>query len=309
MPVTLQYQTFSASVPASGHNWGSNNPDNVATQINDVLTSWIAACNAKANNATKQITILRDINNALVPATSRGWVLRILNTATIGFITSFLAVASGDSTSDRWEYRIMNGTTGNLGWTDNASNNGYGTFTTVLGSSLTNQQWLSYSSKGGVSKDYIIAYSTDDNQEFFSFNWRHNPGDTNLSGGFIIFKDNNNNWMTVATNGSGTTYGVATVANNFYTPVNILSTPVFSNARLGRVVFFPTVTTGIVPATGASIEIGANGENIPDSYVLAAHPQLLMTDTNSSRFNFGGELVANNRSFYGIHRFFYVVEI
>jgi len=309
MPVTLQYQTFSASIPASGHNWGSNDADNIAPQTDSVLKSWVAACNANANNATKQITVLRDINSALVPATSRGWVLRLLNTASIGFVASFLAVATGDATSDRWEYRIMNGTTGNLGWTDNTANNGYGTFTSVLGSALTNTQWLSYSSKGGTAKDYIIAYSTDNAQEFFSFNWRHNPGDTSLTGGFLIFKDNNNNWITVATQGNGTTYGVATVANNFYTPVNILSTPVFNNTRLGRVVFFPTVTTGVIPATGASIDIGANGENIPDPYILAAHPQLLMTDTNTTRFNFGGELIANARSFYGIHRYYYVVEI
>lgn len=307
MPVTIQYQTFSASVPTGGHDWGSNNPDNIAPQIDTVLKSWITTCNANSNNATKQITILRDINNAIAPATSRGWVLRTNITSTIGLIVSFQAKTTANS-YDAYDYRILNGTTGNFGWSDTASNNGYGTFNSTLGSAFTDTAWFAYSSKGGSSKDYIIAYSTDNAQEFFTLNWKLGGTDTSWMAGFIIFKDNNNNWMSVATNSSGTTYTVATISNNFYTPCNAFIPNIFTNSRLYRPIFTPTVTSGIIPGTGVSVDIAVNGANIPDSNLLVAHPNVFFTDSNTTRFNFGGELTVNSRIFYGIHRYYWVVE-
>ena len=277
MPTTIEYQLFSAL----NYDWKSLASSNAALQIDSKLKAWVTACNANAGNASKQITVLRDPNSST--GTRTGWVIRFTDGTQPGFMFHFAnTIASGNSASGaRVDYFPLSG------WTDNTANDGYGGITGAVSSDTSIGWYIT-----GVAAEFIIASSTDANQEFFAVGWNM-ANNISYRDCFIFFKDTNNNWVGQA-NRSTSKRGVVQNPQKGLQAITALQVPpITSPLHLSRLAFISNGTY-------------AGGEDTSQRLVYPAHPKLW--SANTTKFSFGGYYAANGRVFYGITHQNWVVE-
>jgi hypothetical protein len=277
MPVSVEYQIFGTL----NYDWKSTNAANAPLQIDAKLNAWIAAVNANNVNASKQVTSLR--NPLSSTGTRVGWVLRFAGGTQPGFIMHFASqIASGFSTSGaRCELLAISG------WTDNATNDGYGGITSVVSLDTGIGWYIS-----GASAEFIIASSADPGEEFFILGWNM-ANSSNYRDVIAIFKDKNGNWAAAGDDG-GIIFGIvqnSTLGLQAITTQQ--SNPISSPANLAKLCLIANGTY-----TG--------GQDASNRLVYPAHPKLWFA--SSSSFGFGGYYAANNRTFLGISQFFWVVE-
>lgn len=277
MPVSVEYQLFSAL----NYNWKSTDAANAPLQIDAKLNSWITAVNANSVNASKQVTALR---NPLSSTDTRvGWVIRFADGTQPGFMLHFASqIASGNSTSGaRCQLFSISG------WTDDATNDGYGGISDLVSSDTSLGWYIS-----GVSAEFIIASSTDPGQEFFILGWNM-ANSMSYRDVIAIFKDTNGNWAVVSDDGNlifgvhqNPTLGLQAITAISYAPIG-------SPTHLTKLCFVANGTY-------------AGGQDASNRLVYPAHPKIWLVALNS--FNFGGYYAANNRIFFGISQNYWVVE-
>lgn len=277
MPVSVEYQVFGAL----SYDWRSTNTANASLQINTKLNAWITAVNANSVNASKQVTALR--NPLSSTGTRVGWVLRFADGTQPGFMMHFASqIASSFSTSGaRCELFPISG------WTDNATNDGYGGITSVVSSDTSIGWYIS-----GVAAEFIVASSADPGQEFFILGWNM-ANSTAYRDVIAVFKDKNGNWAAAGDDG-GTIFGIVQNPTLGLQAITTLqSTPISSPSHLAKLCFIANGTY-----TG--------GQDASNRLVYPAHPKLWLASFTA--FNFGGYYAANSRIFLGISQNYWVVE-
>lgn len=275
MPVSVEYQLFSAL----NYNWKSTDVANAPLQIDAKLNSWITAVNANSVNASKQVTALR--NPLSSTGTRVGWVIRFADGTQPGFMLHFASqIASGNSTSGaRCELFPISG------WTDNATNDGYGGIANAVSFDLSLGWCIS-----GLAAEFIVASSADSGQEFFILGWNM-ANNTAFRDVVAIFKDTNGNWAVEGDDGGGRFGIVQNPDLGLQAITTIQAIPIAST--LAKLCFIANGTYGG----------GTDGSN---RLVYPAHPKLWFA--SGSAFNFGGYYTANNRIFFGISQNDWVVE-
>jgi hypothetical protein len=279
MPVSVEYQIFGTL----NYDWKSTNVANAPLQIDTKLNAWIAAVNANNVNASKQVTALR--NPLSSTGTRVGWVLRFADGTQPGFMMHFASqIASSFSTSGaRCELFAISG------WTDNATNDGYGGITSVVSLDTSIGWYIS-----GGSAEFIIASSADPGEEFFILGWNM-ANSFNYRDVIAIFKDKNGNWAAAGDDG-GVVFG-------------IVQNPTLGLQAITSVQSPPNLTSS--PSILAKLCLLANGtytggQDASNRLVYPAHPKLWLS--NGVLLNFGGYYAANNRIFLGISQYWWAVE-
>lgn len=276
MPVSVEYQLFSAL----NYDWKSTDVANAPLQIDAKLNSWITAVNANSVNASKQVTALR--NPLSSTGTRVGWVIQFADGTQPGFMLHFASqIASGNSTSGaRCELFPISG------WTNNATNDGYGGIANAVSFDAAIGWYIS-----GVAAEFIVASSADSGQEFFILGWNM-ANSTSYRDVIAIFKDTNGNWAVEGDDGGGTIFGIV------------------QNPDLGLQAI-TSIQTIPVASTLAKLCFIANGnytggQDASNRLVYPAHPKLWLA--SGTAFNFGGYYAANNRIFLGVSQYYWVVE-
>lgn len=276
MPVSVEYQNFSLAT----YNWKSTDSGNAPLQINSKLDAWVAAVNANAVNASKQVTVLRDPLDST--GTRTGWVIRFADGTQPGFMLHFAStIASGNSTSGaRAELFPISG------WTDNTTNDGYGGIASVVSSDPSLGWYIS-----GGQAEFIIASSTDSGEEFFILGWNM-ANNTSHRDVIAIFKDTNGNWAFEGDD-IGTRYGIMqnTQLGSLQAITSIQAIPI--SGHLSKLAFIAAGTY-------------SGGTDASDRLVYPAHPKLWMA--SATAFGFGAYYTANSRQFFGISQYDWVVE-
>lgn len=276
MPVSVEYQNFASGT----YDWKSTDAANAPLQINSKLDTWVAAVNANAVNASKQVTVLRDPLDST--GTRTGWVIRFTDGTQPGFMLHFAnTIASGNSTAGaRAELFQISG------WTDDTTNDGYGAIASVVSSDTGIGWYIS-----GGQAEFIIASSTDSGEEFFILGWNM-ANSTSYRDVLAIFKDTNGNWAFEGDDGGGR-YGIVqnTQLGSLQAITSIQSIPISSH--LAKLAFIAAGTY-------------SGGTDASDRLVYPAHPKLWMAQ--STAFGFGTYYTANSRQFFGISYIDWVVE-
>jgi hypothetical protein len=160
-------------------------------QIDGKLTTWIAAVNANASNATKQITIEKGVASG-TSANFVGWVLKLASASSGA--TTYAAFYSNSTTA------ITAGTYSS--YTAGTANGGYGTLAT--GSGIVGGTFQTSAN----AAEFLVATETADGEEFFCIGYKTSTA-TGGQGCFLIFKDTAGEWAVyamVAATGYGSFY-------------------------------------------------------------------------------------------------------
>ena len=158
------------------------------------VDAWITAVNGNASNTGRQITREKGYQDATVGTTGnqKGFVFSAgANSNTEKGYLSWLIGSASDVVT----------ITASADWTDDTSNNGYGSFVTSGGGYNDSSSHM----RSGVDIDYIIAYDTTDGQEFYCQGVNYDNNGSH-DGGFTIWKAENGEW--VFEGNDGTTYNV-----------------------------------------------------------------------------------------------------
>lgn len=307
MAVTLLYRAF----PQAVYDWGSVDPSSASMQINAALESWVAACNGNPGNTLKQLTIHKKPtdgtntgtvgptgDNEGVSRNRRGWVIQANNTATKGLVIYFVAARFAEQfeNQDRTEFFITN----IENWANISSvAQGYGVISNpVTGYTASSGTSFNYINRS-TSAQFIVAYSSDPGQEFFTIGIKGSATNFAYSLCWILYKDNTNNWGSNLINNNGNTQtGCMWLENALYGNIWWIGNGTTSGTRL----------TSVTVTTGNNLNGVSNGANSPNPYRQIANPNVFMTDVGNTRFDFGGELIVNSRKFYGVHSHWLVVE-
>lgn len=195
MAVVLEYQAWTSA----NYNWLDKTTSTSApVQINDKLTAWIAAVNANASNASKQITVEKGIT-AGTSANFVGWTLK-LGSAAANAVTYIGFFSNAANSVFMGNYQT---------WTSSTSNGGYGTFS---GASSTNTGAQFNTSANAV--EFVVATETLDTEEFFCLGYKTSSSSaSSASGSLLVFKDTAGEWAVCIDN-SGSNYG------SFYMPTH-----------------------------------------------------------------------------------------
>lgn len=233
MAVTLEYQAWTST----DYNWlDKTTATSAPLQINDKLDAWVAAVNANASNANKQITVRKDPTDS-TSANFIGWVIE-LSSSTPGagpFYVRFYSSSTGNINF-----------TASAGWANDGSNGGYGA-TSGNTASDTSITWAT----SGVTAEFSIAADSANGVEFLCLGWRLNNANA-TSDQLLLFKDSNGEWASLFSDG-GVTVGCYYMADN---PTPAINYSVIANAigpvgtgYLSRLVLANNSTT-YLPATG-----------------------------------------------------------
>ncbi len=259
MAVALEYQTWASA----DYNWADGTTaSKPPQQIQQKLAAWVAAVNANAVNASKQITILKTPSDSTL-ANYIGWNLSLASGASGS--TFYASLYSSSTTNLNCRF--------SAGWTNDGTNGGYGT---VTGGTSVDTSIAWYTS--AQTAEFAIATETAAGEEFFLLGWRL-ATNTSYSDQLVIFKDINGEWAAAFSDG-----GV--VVGTFYMPVH--TTPQrqygcqIDTAWGSQTGYVDTLTLtsngsfGYVPATGNSFT----------GSVSAASPNLFMTGSTGN-YGFG----------------------
>jgi hypothetical protein len=260
MAISVDYQVWTNT----GYNWlDKTTPTGAALQINDKLVAWVAAVNANASNATRQVTIKKGPADS-TSANFVGWVIECASPNPGG--TFYPHLYSNSATAATAGVQET--------WTFNTANGGYGT-PGGSGDGRTNATWNATAS---VSAEFAVATDSTNGQEFFALGWRHSDATNN--GCLCIFKDNNGDWAGAGTL-NGTNYG------SFYMPVHttpkrafgiaVADTTSLTAGSAYRLAIRMNSVTGFLPTAGTEYT----------SAVSSTNPDALCTNSSTTGFAFG----------------------
>lgn len=283
MVVTDKY--FSA--PIADYDWNGTTASDIMPILQVELEAWIASCNSNGGNINKQLTLLKGYADNT--GNTRGWVIQCgYGDGTNNFVFAFLQNTAATNSTSAGSYRILD----DANYTNDSGNNGYGTFGSTL---FTTSSVGWYTS--GTASDFIVAYSSDANQEFFSMGWNHQNGGASYQDGFIIFKDQNDRWGVITCD-SSSVKGVYQ-QNTSYNLIEVdRITDSFDSGYLmrGRFLPFSSAMTGLGFSPGNKVDVA--------SYF--AHPQLYVCD--GVDFRLGGHLTDGTNNFFGLMQYYFVLE-
>lgn len=178
MAVTVEYQSWLSGA----YNWlDKTTATSAPLQIDEKLSAWIAAVNANASNATRQLSIKKGPSNS-TSTNFIGWVIEL---------------ASSTTGAGPFYVRFYTSTTTNLiytasaAWTDNGTNGGYGQSSGNTSNSSSNSFYTS-----AQLAEFSIATETANGQEFFCLGWRQ-ASNNSYSYAILIAKDKNGEWATL----------------------------------------------------------------------------------------------------------------
>lgn len=263
MAVSVEYQAWTSV----NYNWlDKTTATSAPLQINDKLDAWVAAVNANASNANKQITVERDPSNS-TSANFVGWVIKLASnsanatTYAAFFTNTASALTLGSYTS----------------WTAGTANGGYGT---LAGNSSVNVS--STFKTSGSSAEFLVATETTDTEEFFCVAWKTDSTSVSSSSGcLLLFKDTAGEWVVLGAT-AGSIYG------SFYLPTHTTPTRQYG-------LFLPSIgvqntSAGFLDPLILTIE---NSTYLPAAgnavTVISApkSPYLLASKNTSAGFQFG----------------------
>lgn len=182
MAPTIKWQRWEAAA----YDWQGTDPTDALPSLEAELDAWIAAINAHAGNAGKQITKMRGAADSTADNYA-GLVLRYGANGNTEYAYSHYGTR-GSTSSRSWSI--------GTGYTDDTSVGGYGTISG--GMSDTSVSWR----KNGYDADWLVVYDTTEGQEFFSFGPRLGGSSNAYMDGFTIFKSHSANWCFVSADGS-----------------------------------------------------------------------------------------------------------
>jgi hypothetical protein len=193
MTVAFDYQAWSSA----SYNWlDSADPGAVTQQITAKLNAWIAAVNANASNASKQITLLKGPTDS-TSANYRGWSLKFDSSSSGATFYTRLHTTSTDNL-----YVVFG-----EGWSDDGSQGGYGAITGTFSADGS----ISFYTSGQIA-EFAIASETTDGEEFICVGWRL-ANNYIYSDCLIFFKDSEGEWAGFLTDTGGPTAGTIYVAD------------------------------------------------------------------------------------------------
>ncbi len=257
MAVTVEYQSWDSAT----YSWLDNSTSTAAPQqINDKLTTWITAVNANASNANRQVTLVKS------PASST-------SAAFVGWTLKFDSNTSGSPfwvklhTTTSVNIACYFGTT----YTDDGSSGGYG----LTGGTAVSDTSVLYASSA-TSGEFVVASETANGEEFFAISWRIGS-DTAKSDCLLIFKDTNNEWAGVFTDGATVTAGTLYMTQHT-TPARTMSVQFFVNYNASSTALAPFQlwTNGGLPAAN----------NYYTAFVMPKSPSLYLAGS-STNYSFG----------------------
>jgi hypothetical protein len=255
----MDYQAWTSAE----YNWlDKTTATSAPLQINDKLVAWVAAVNANASNATKQITIEKGPANS-TSTNYVGWVIKLASASSGStFYASFFSNSTAQATVSF-----------DSGWTAGTGNGGYGAFTAPSSSIPT-----AYFYTSGQAAEFAIGSETENGKEFFCLAWKASAT-ANYSGTFLVFKDSNGEW-------AGYTYTTSNTYGTFYLPTNttprrqygVVTASLYSSSNNVLDPFALKVTsTTYLPAAGSATTLA----------VSAASQNLLIGEGASLGYLFG----------------------
>ena len=172
---TCKYQSWDSV----NYDWSDQTAGNALPEIVAEMDAWITAINGNASQTGKQVVRHRDGTNSTA-ANNYGFVIETPAQTTTGSLyTQFRTTATTNAV-------IYTGT----GYTDDTSNNGYGTITSIVDQDTS----LSFLITCTSQANFMTASSTVNGEEFFVIGWFMD--NSTAYADFIGFvKDQDGEWM------------------------------------------------------------------------------------------------------------------